>query len=70
MMARYWKIRKEHKLCASIAGGATYNSLPSWEGGSAAGDGHGVPTAPWRETVANPRHGPVDTEQDANMGLK
>lgn len=70
MMARHWKIRKEQKWCASLAGGATCNSLPSWEGDRAADEYFGVPTAPRRETLANPRHGLVDTEQDANRSLK
>jgi hypothetical protein len=40
MTVRYWKIRKEHKLCASLAGGVPArrdNSLPSNEDGRTAG---------------------------------
>ena len=37
MMVRYWKIRKPAILLASIAGGATCNSLPSNQDGRIAG---------------------------------
>ena len=62
MKARYWKIRKEHKLCAPLADGVPArrnNSLPSWEGDRALDEYFGVPTAPRNGTLA-PGAGPVD----------
>ena len=61
MKARYWKIRKEHKLCASLAGGVPArrnNSLPSWEGDRALDEYFGVPTAPRHETLVPGAPGP------------
>ena len=71
MMARYWKIRKEQKWLASIAGGATCNSLPSWEGDRAADENLGVTTTvPQRQMKAHPGGTPVGTEHKANMDPK
>lgn len=71
MMARYWKIRKGQKWLASIAGGATCNSLPSWEGDRAADENSGVTTTvPQRQMKAHPGGTPVGTEHKANMGPK
>ena len=71
MMARYWKIRKGQKWLASIAGGATYNSLPSWEGDRAADENPGATTTvPQRQTEAHPGGTPGGTEHKANMGPK
>ena len=71
MMARYWKIRKGQKWLASIAGGATCNSLPSWEGDRAADENSGVTTTvPQRQMKAHPGGTQVGTEHKANMGPK
>ena len=67
MMVRYWKIRKLPILLASIAGGATYNSLPSWEGDRAADENPGVATAPHSAPVKASIGQPDTTEQHANM---
>ena len=71
MMVRYWKIRKPPILLASIAGGATCNSLPSWESDRAADENPGVTTTvPQRQMRANPGGTPVGTEHKANMDPK
>jgi hypothetical protein len=73
MKALYWKIRKGPKSLASRVGEVPAyrnDSLPPLEVSSASGDRHGVPMTPGRETLVNPRHGPVDTEQDTNMNPK
>ena len=71
MMARYWKIRKGQKWLASIAGGATCNSLPPWEGDRAADENPGVTTTvPQRQTEARPGGTPGGTEHKANMDPK
>ena len=67
MMVRYWKIRKPAILPASIAGGATCNSLPSWEGDRAADENPGVATAPQSSRVEAPIRRPDATEHHANM---
>ena len=67
MMARYWTIRKPPILLASIAGGATCNSLPSWEDSRAADKSPGVATAPHSARVKVPIRRPETTEQHANM---
>ena len=67
MMARYWTIRKPPILLASIAGGATCNSLPSWEGDRAADENPGVATAPQTPLVEAPIRRPDTTEHKVNM---
>ena len=67
MMVRYWKIRKPAIVLASIAGGATCNSLPSWEGDRAADDNPGVATAPQSPLVEARIRRPDATEHKVNM---
>ncbi len=67
MMVRYWKIRKLPILLASIAGGATCNSLPSWEGDRAADENPGVATAPHNARLKASIGRSDTTEHHANM---
>ncbi len=70
MMTRYWKIRKEQKWCASLAGGATCNSPPSWKAAPAVDEHFGVPTGAQRRRVEKPGRRPGSTEQNTNMDKK
>ena len=67
MRGRYWKIRKPQNRLASLAGGATCNSLPSWEGDRAADENPGVATAPQSQPVEASIRRPDTTEHHANM---